>query len=58
MKKVLNIVRSAPDDLEKKLIDTFSKGEGDKVIYLYDGEVNWSFLVDEIFSHDQIICWW
>jgi len=40
------------------LIDTFSEGEEDKVISLYDGELNWSFLVDEIFSHDQIICWW
>ena len=60
MRKVLNIVRSAPDDLERKLIDAFSggEGEGDKVIPLYEGDVNWSSLVDEIFSHDQIICWW
>jgi hypothetical protein len=58
MRKVLNIVRSAPDDLEKKLIDAFSEGQGDKVILLYEGEVNWSLLVDEIFSYDQVICWW
>jgi len=58
MNKVLNIVRSAPDDLEQTMIDTFSRGEEDKVIPLYEGDVNWSSLVDEIFSHDQIVCWW
>ncbi|MEJ2657689.1 MAG: hypothetical protein P8012_10925 [Desulfobacterales bacterium] len=58
MKKVLNIIRSAPDDLEKKLIAAFSGGEGDKTISLYEGDVNWSYLVDEIFLHDQLICWW
>ncbi len=56
--KVLNIVRSTPDDFEKKLIDAFSEGERDKVITLYEGDVNWSSLVDDIFSHDRIICWW
>ncbi len=56
--KVLNIVRSAPDDFEKKLIDTFSEGETDKVITLHEGNVDWSSLVDDIFSHDRIICWW
>lgn len=56
--KVLNIVRSTPDDLEKQLIDGFSRGESDKVITLYEGDVNWSSLVDEIFAHDKVICWW
>lgn len=56
--KVLNIVRSVPDDLEKQLIDAFSQSEIDKVITLYEGDVNWSYLVDEIFSHDKVICWW
>jgi len=37
--KTLNIVRSAPDDLEKKFIETFSESEGDKVITLYEGDV-------------------
>lgn len=56
--KVLNIVRSTPDDLEKQLIDAFSRGESDKVITLYEGNVDWSSLVDEIFTHDKVICWW
>jgi len=56
--KVLNIVRSAPDDFVKKFIETFSGDKGNKVIAIYEGDVNWSNLVDEIFSHDRIICWW
>ena len=56
--KVLNIVRSEPDDTVKKFIVTFSGGEQDKVVALYQGNVDWSALVDDIFSHDNIICWW
>ena len=58
MMKVLNIVRSEPDDTVKKFIETFSGGEQDKVVALYQGNVDWSALVDDIFSHDRIICWW
>lgn len=56
--KTLNIVRSTPDDLEKKFIENFSESEGDKVITLFEGDVDWSALVVDIFSHDKIICWW
>jgi len=56
--KVLNIVRSAPDDLEKKFIETFAESKENKVITLYEGDVDWSALVDDIFSYDKTICWW
>jgi hypothetical protein len=56
--KLLNIVRSAPDDLEKRFIENFAEGQENKVITLYDGNVDWSALVDDIFSHDKTICWW
>lgn len=56
--KVLNIVRSEPDDVVKKFIDAFSEGEEDKAIALYGGDVDWSGLVDEIFGYDKVICWW
>ncbi|MBU0986248.1 MAG: hypothetical protein KKH68_03250 [Proteobacteria bacterium] len=58
MKKVLNIVRSAPGELEKKFIDAFAEAEENKVIALYKGDVDWSDLVDEIFAYDQVVCWW
>jgi len=56
--KVLNIVRSTPDDFVKKFIETFSEDKGNKVIALFEGDVDWSSLIDEIFSHDRVICWW
>ncbi len=58
MKKVLNIVRSAPDAFAKELLDGFSGSKEDSVIHLYKEDVDWSLLVDEIFAHDKIICWW
>ena len=56
--KMLNIVRSAPDDLEKRFIEAFAEGEENKVITLYERDVDWSALVDDIFSYDKTICWW
>ena len=56
--KVLNILRSEPDDMVAQCVETFSKDEGAKKIALYEGDVDWSALVDEIFAHDKIICWW
>lgn len=56
--KILNIVRSDPDDAVKNLIETFADGAGNKVFALYGSDVDWSGLVDDIFSHDKIICWW
>nr|MBC8360232.1 hypothetical protein [Candidatus Desulfatibia profunda] len=58
MMKLLNIVRSKPDDTVKRFLEAFSGGKQDKVVTLYAGDVDWSALVDDIFSHDRIICWW
>ena len=56
--KVLNIVRSTPDDFVKKFIETFSEDKGNKVIPLFEGDLGRSSLRGEIFSHDRVICWW
>ena len=56
--KVLNIVRSEPDAMVKTIINAFSKDNSAKVVTLYEGEVDWPGLVDEIFAHDKVICWW
>lgn len=56
--RVLNIVRSEPDDLIKKCIDAFYEDKEDKVVALYDENVDWNGLVDDIFSCDKVICWW
>ena len=56
--KVLNIIRSAPDDSVQRFIDAFCVGPEDKMVALYERDVDWSALVDEIFDYDRIICWW
>lgn len=56
--KVLNILRSEPDEIASQCLEAFSSEEGAKKVALYDGNVDWAELVDEIFTHDKIICWW
>jgi hypothetical protein len=56
--KVLNIIRSESDDMVAQCVEAFSKDEEAKRIALYEGDVDWSVLVDEIFAHDKVICWW
>jgi hypothetical protein len=54
----LNIVRSQPDDMVERFVTALSAEEGDTVVLLYEGNVNWDDLVDAIFSHDRVISWW
>lgn len=58
MKKVLHILKSEPDDTVEKLCEETSATHTASVIPLYEGQVNWPGLVDDIFSHDKVICWW
>ena len=56
--KVLNIIRSEPDDMKARCVEAFCGEEGAKKIALYEGDVDWSGLVDDIFGYDKVICWW
>ncbi|MDH4204077.1 MAG: hypothetical protein OEV45_00945 [Desulfobacteraceae bacterium] len=56
--KLLNIIRSEPDETTKTFIESFSKDEGAKKVVLYEGDIDWSALVDDIFSYDKVVCWW
>ncbi|MEJ2656063.1 MAG: hypothetical protein P8012_02565 [Desulfobacterales bacterium] len=56
--KILNIIRSEPDDTTTTFIEGFSRDEGSKNVVLYEGNIDWSALVDDIFSYEQVICWW
>ena len=53
--KLLNIIRSEPDDTTKKIIEGFSENEEAKKVALYEGNIDWSELVDDIFSYDLVI---
>lgn len=57
--KVLHILRSEPDETVERLIDAMTdKSDEATVKPLFKPDVNWSRLVDDIFSHDKVISWW
>lgn len=56
--KLLYIFKSEPDDIVEKLCEIVSLGHQVSVAVLYAGPVDWSGLVDSIFKHDKVICWW
>ena len=56
--KILNILKSEPDETVEKLTEELSCTNETSVTVLYEGDVDWSALVDDIFSHDKVICWW
>ena len=55
---VLHILRTEPDDIVEKLIEELSGQEDTSITLLYQEDVDWSRLVDDIFSHQKVICWW
>jgi hypothetical protein len=56
--KVLQIIRTEPDDTVQNLSGLVSMKDDTPAVLLYQGEVDWPKLVDDIFAHDKIICWW
>ena len=63
MPKILHLLRSVPDETVAELIATMGSREGATVVCLYPDDVtctpvDWRRLIDDIMSHDTIICWW
>jgi hypothetical protein len=56
--KILHILREEPDATIKEIVASTTNGDQSKITELYSGDIDWSRLVDEIFSHDKVICWW
>jgi hypothetical protein len=56
--KILHILRSAPDETVEKLIGYLSEDADSTIKSLFQGNVDWGRLVDDIFSHDKVISWW
>ncbi len=56
--KILHIFRTEPDETVENIVVTTTNGDESKAAELYKGEIDWSRFVDDIFSHDKIICWW
>jgi hypothetical protein len=55
--KVLHILKTEPNETVEGFMEAFTDDEV-TTVPLYEGDVDWEALVDDIFSHDKIICWW
>lgn len=55
--RTLHILRSEPDEQLRELVETIDTGDA-KPIALYDDVVDYDRLIEEIFRHDRVICWW
>jgi hypothetical protein len=63
MSKTLHILRSEPDEMVFDLVAALADEDGATVVCLYDDRVSkvpvdWDRLLDDIFSHTRVICWW
>ena len=56
--KILHILRTEPDDTVKEIVASATNGDQSKITELHKGDIDWSRLVDDIFSHDKVVCWW
>jgi hypothetical protein len=56
--KILHILRTEPDQTVKEIVVSTTNGDESSTAELYKGDIDWSRLVDDIFSHDKIISWW
>ena len=56
--RVLHVLKNDPDETVEKLIDALSEDSESTVMPLFNRDVDWLRLVDDIFTHDRVICWW
>jgi len=56
--KILYILRTRPDLTVEKLMQSVTNGDKAHVRALYEENMDWSKLVDDIFEHDKVISWW
>jgi len=60
---ILHLLRSEPDESVASLIEALTRDATATVCQLYPDAisqepVDWDRLVDDIFNHDRVICWW
>jgi hypothetical protein len=63
MEKTLHILRNPPTEMVEEFIERIAGEDCATVVSLYEDNishipVNWCRLVNDIFNHDKVICWW
>ena len=57
--KILHILKSEPDETIEQFIQKLSDEEDETTVKpLFQGNIDWHRLLDDIFSHERVICWW
>ena len=57
--KTLYLFKSEPDNKTKQIINPLETINQDiKTIELYKDDVDWDRVVELIFIHEKVICWW
>ncbi len=56
--KLLHVLKSEPDEIIKTLMESLSEGNEVQQFDLYKGEVDYDKLVEQVFEHDKVVCWW
>jgi len=55
--KILHIVKKAPDESTKKIIELQKAGNEAVMVELYQGPVEYDELVAAVFASDKVFCW-
>lgn len=55
---ILHILRSAPYEGTRNLMSGLSTEGNTHMLKLYEGEIDWEGVVDAIFNHTRVVCWW
>ena len=56
--KILNVYRSEPDEVTKKLVAIVTRDRETDTFDLNVANPDYDQLVDKIFAADKTICWW
>ncbi len=58
-KKILHILKSEPDDVQKTLMGTLSRDRHSLQVSIVDADDSvYDELIDQIFDCDEVITWW
>jgi len=57
--KILHILKSEPDETTEQFIRQMAADNDEVTVKpLFETDVDWQRLTDDIFSHENVICWW
>ena len=56
--KILHVLRTEPDETVKDIVAATTNGDQSQTAELFSDNIDWSRLVDDIFSYDKVVCWW